>query len=176
MAMRIVALVIVAALAVFVWQKKRQTEFNELIEVPANEINDDTVLKIPDEPRVNQTPGFLKPGVESEGVPPPAPPEFSVDVELRMLGERPSLIFTISEKHGWYADHLYVDFWNVNEAGEMQGESIRYMCRSYLDFGQTLVESTTPMVIEFPHLTDGFGASSDWRAVIADYKTILARK
>ncbi|NOT01934.1 MAG: hypothetical protein HOP29_15070 [Phycisphaerales bacterium] len=174
MAMRIVALVIIAALGLFVWQKKQQTESDELVEVPANQLNDDRILERPGEKHVDQTPEFFKKDVQ--GVEPPSQAEFNVDVELRMMGERPSLTFTVTEKHGWYADHLYVDFWNVNQAGDIQGESVRYMCHKYLDFGGTLVENTTPMVIEFPHLTGGFGTSADWRAVVGDSGKILAPK
>lgn len=158
MAKRIVAVVILAAAGagVFLFQQKA----NE----PAPVV------------KVDQSDNLSKPGVE--GVEPDVPPEFDVAVELRRVGVRDALYFTITERHGWYADHLYVEFWHrkKDENGEWQrvGDSLTYLCRKYLDFGATLVDDTTPQFHEFPELDEDMGTSENWRARISNYSKVLA--
>ena len=112
------------------------------------------------------------------GVEPDGEPDFNVDAELTFDGLRPVLTFSITEKHGWYADYVYIDFWYVqeDENGELQqlGDPVRYMCHHYLDFGATLVENTTPMHIEFPEIPEDLGKSENWKASVGDYGRVLA--
>ena len=130
------------------------------------------------DPEDTKAPRFFKEGVE--GVEPDVPAEFDVAVELRRVGVRDVLYFTITERHGWYADHLYVEFWyeEQDEGGEWHrvGDPLTYLCHNYLDFGATLVENTTPQFIEFKELNEDFGTSENWRAHIRNYNRVLAPK
>lgn len=161
MVMRIVAAITLASLGLFVFLYQRQAN------------------KPADPPESTKAPEFSKEGVEAEGVKPDVPPEFDVQVELRMEGPRQVLDFTITERHGWYADLLRVEFWYVEQKEDGQwrqvGDPLSYQCHHYLDFGATLVEHTTPQAIEFPELDD-FGTTENWRARISSWDKVLAPK
>ncbi len=157
MAMRIVAIVIVAGLGLFVWSTKHEAE-NPVVP-----------------PKVDQTAQYTDPNVE--GVEPDGPPDFNVGVELRMQGEKGILDFTITEAHGWYAEFLYIDFWYVaiDENGEERqiGDPVTYMCHHFLPFGETLEEYTSLLDLEFKEL-DGWGTTENWRAMVSKHGKVLA--
>ncbi len=168
MAARIVAILIVIGLGGFVWWTNYK------------------VSNPPAPPNVNQAPKYVDPDAASKGVEPDSPPEHNVDVELRFEGEKAFIDFTISEAHGWYTDHMYIDFWYVrqddNGDWHQVGDPVRYMCHNYLKFGETLVEYTTLYDLEFPELDvdDGgrvdWGTAENWRARVGEYGQVLAPK
>lgn len=161
MAMRVVAIVLVLGLGGFVWYTSNRAN------TPAG-VN-----------TADQSDRFNLAAQGVEGVEPEAPPVFNVDVELRREGNQRNLYFTVSEQHGWAADHLYVEFWyeEQDEDGEWYqvGDPVRYLCHDYLGFSQVLREHTTLLDVEFRELDD-FGTSENWRARIAEYGTVLAPK
>ncbi len=159
MAARIVAIVLVAGLGIFVWVTKHEADNPVFV------------------PPVNQKDKFYDPNVE--GLEPDTDPDFHVGVELRWDNQKAILDFTISESHGWYADYLYIDFWYVeeDENGELRqiGDPVTYMCHNYLPFGETLVEYTTLLDIEFDQIDD-FGTTENWRARVGTWDKVLAPK
>lgn len=158
MAGRIIAVLILAGLGFCVYSTKQQAN----IPMPGPE---------KDKPR-----GYEN--ADAVGVKPEGEPEFHVDVELRLIGPRNVLEFTITEAHGWYADFVYVEFWygEKDEDGEWNqvGDPVVYMCHHFLDYGATLVENTTLMDIEFPELDGEFGTTENWQARVNDWRRVLA--
>ncbi len=162
MIVRVVAVVIIVALGGFVFYKHQATKDTSV-----------TQLEGP-----KDTP-FEKPGVEAEGVEPPAPPDFDIAIDLVDKGPQKLIQFTVTERHGWYADTIEIHYWYVEqgEDGEWRqvGDTARFLCRSYLDFGGTLVDSTVLYELEFPQLED-FGTPENWRARVHGHGKVLAPK
>ncbi|MEE9295211.1 MAG: hypothetical protein V3W34_09670 [Phycisphaerae bacterium] len=157
MAMRVVALAILAALGAFVWYTQHRVEH-------------------PDLPKeVDQSPKYYDP--EVEGVEPDAPPDIHVDVDVERQGEKAKIIFTVSETHGWYVDHIFIDFWYVekDENGELKqiGRPLRFLLHQYLPFGGTITDYTTPQSHEFPEIDD-FGTTENWQARAVSWGKVLA--
>ena len=183
MAIRIIAVVIIAVLGVLVWQKKAAVEKSAqppLITAPGSDPEAE-----PGVDRVDKRPKFFNPDVE--GVDPGVPPELNVDVEMRMVGPRQVLFFTVTEAHGWYVDHIFIEFWyvRIDDDGEEHrvDDPADYMCHNYLDFGATLVEDTTLLRVEFIDLFDqddpeseGFGTTENWRVRVRKWGKVLAPK
>jgi len=165
MTVRVIVLLVLIALGAVVWQKQQSAQtYDNVKERVENPIE-----------RTDQRPGFFNP--DAKGVKPDIAPELNVDVELTKEGPRHVLNFTITEKHGWYVDHVYVDFWYVkigkNGHEKQVGNPVQYLCHHYLDFGATLVENTTLLDVEFPELSD-FGTTENWRVAIRKWGKVLA--
>jgi len=165
MKLRVIVVLVLIVLGAVVWQKQEAAKTYDDLQKKAENPPEDS----------NQKPGYFDPNVK--GVTPDAPPDINVDVELSKEGPRSVLTFTITEKHGWYVDYIYVEFWYV-EIGEdgtekQVGDSIKYLCHHYLGFGETLVEKTTLLDIEFPELDD-FGTTENWRATVQKWGKVLA--
>ena len=157
MAMRLTAMAIIAMLGVYVFWTKQKVDNPDL---PVT---------------VDGSPKFFDPDVE--GVVPDTDPDLHVDVHVEREGEKAKIFFTVSESHGWYVDHLYIDFWYVekDDSGEMKqiGRRLKYMCHNYLPFGETITEYTTPQSHEFPEIDD-FGTTENWQAAAAEWGKVLA--
>lgn len=166
MAMRLLVVAVLLALGIVVWLNKEGADENE-----AALTNDVTVETEP-----KQAP-YFDPKVE--GVEPDGSPEFNVVHELRMVGQRNVMFFTVTESHGWYADHIYVQFWyeEEDENGERHrvGDPVTILMKGYIKFGQTLEDNTTLLDYEFPEL-DGFGTTENWQARVTQHGQVLAPK
>jgi len=164
MAMRLLVVLVLIVLGVVVWMKKEGAEEGEikLAEVAQTETKDKPAP-------------YFNPNVE--GVEPDGAPEFNVVHELRMVGQQTRMFFTVTEAHGWYADHVYVEFWyeEEDENGERRrvGDPVRLMMKGYVDFGKTLEDNTTLLDYEFPEL-DGFGTTENWQARVNQYGKVLS--
>ena len=158
MAVRIIAIVIVVALGIFVVYQ--QLSVNK----PTRGLEDDKEVPFT---------------AQREGVEPPTRPEFDVGIELVREGPKQLIQFTVTERHGWFADTIYVEYWyeEPDEDGQWHrvGNSIEFLCRKYLDFGSTLVDRTVLYDVEFPEL-ESFGTVENWRARVTRYGTVLAPK
>ncbi len=172
MALRIVALVLILGLAAFVFTKQQAAD-------AGSEMVDGVSVPKMSPPTHSEAPGFIKQGVASEGVRPEGEPEFDVSVELEMKGEQPNLYFTITERHGWYAGTVTVEFWHVapaEDGGLVEGESrLSHLCHNYLDFNATLVCQTVPNPHEFPELDEDWGTSENWQARILGHGEIYQK-
>ena len=161
MAKRIAAVVILAASAVMVLQYRKGRDVR------------------PPGPEGTKAAQHSKEGIEKEGIEPGGPPEFDVQVELGRAGPRQVLYLTITERHGWYADHVYVSFWyrEQDEQGQWRrvGDEVWFLCRRYLDFGATLVEETTLLDFDFPDLDD-YGTTENWQARVRGWGRVLSPK
>jgi hypothetical protein len=172
MASRLVAVVLVAGLGIGVWIYGKQIEANEppeMVEsIAAAENEVDTVQ--------SQAPPFKFPE-SMKGVTPDGPPVFNVDVELRMKGDQPNLHFTVTEQHGWAADHVELRFWHQvrDENGEWKqvGKAVPHLCRTYLDLNGVLSDWTTPLELEFPDVED-WGTSENWEGRVTQWNGLLA--
>jgi len=157
MAIRVISILIVASLGLYVYTTHRQAE------QPPPEIQHD------------QPPKFFNP--EVKGVVPEIPPEFDVVVRMVPRGEQTRLEFTVTERHGWYVDNVYIEFWHVekDEHGKWQqvGDSVRWLCRGYLDFNSVLTDSTVLTAQEWPDLDD-YGETENWRARVVQYSNVYA--
>lgn len=166
MTVRIVAVVIVLGLAIFVYTQRKSVE--------AQDANDNT----PVTEKFDQEPKFLDPTIQ--GVEPATAPKINVGLELRHEGLRNVLYFTVTEEHGWYVDHVYIEFWYVqtDENGEERklGDPVVYLCHNFLGYGKTLVEGTTLLDVEFPELEGNYGTTENWRARIQKTGKVLAPK
>jgi hypothetical protein len=157
MKMRVVAVLVVLGLGGYVYMTSQKVN------------NPETA------PVVDQGDKFIDPNITC--CEPDSPPKFNVDLELTYEGkndDKAVLHFFITEEHGWYADHIYVQFWHVQqEDGEwfQVGEPIRYFCHKFLPFGETLEERTTPHGWEFPDLED-WGTSENWRARVVEWNNV----
>lgn len=173
MAMRIVAFCILLGLGAFVWVQRGNV--NNSDSVPANADGSPAVNQSLD--TTDKHPPFYNPDVEGDK--PDEDPELDVTCELTYEGPRAVLNFTVTERHGWYVDHIYVEFWYVeeDENGELRqiGDPVQHLCKKYLDFDDTLRDNTTLLDVEFEEL-DGFGTTENWRVRVADYNVYLAPK
>ncbi len=171
---RILSIVVIAGLGLLIWQKNQSVkEFDEQQEklIPAEL-----------EPE-GQKAQYFDPDVEGEE--PGAPPDFHVDLDLRIEGPRYVMHFTITESHGWYVDHIYAEIWyvQVDENGDEKqiGDRLQHLCHSYLDFNSTLQCQTTLQDHEFEELFSGeypgvagFGTTENWRGRVANFGKVLA--
>ncbi len=165
LAKRAVVVIVLSALVVAVW-KIRQAPTPS----PA--------------PESTKLPMYQKVGVEHEGVEPTGDPVFDVTVEVRQENVRTVLSFYITERHGWYADELFLEFW-YEEPDDGGGRSVdvrpvRLLCQNYLDFNSTLVQESTLMERDFPSLADRDPAElirnvDRWKARISSWRRVLAR-
>ena len=162
MAKRLVAVVVLVALGILVFAKKERAETREV------ELTESVRTQ-------DQQAPYFDPDVK--GVEPDGPAEFNVVHELRMVGERNVMTFNVTEIHGWYADHIYVQFWyeEEDENGTRQrvGDPIPFLMKGYVDFGKTLEDHTTLLDYEFPEL-DGFGTTDNWQAIVSQSGKVLA--
>ena len=162
MVMRLLVVVVVGGLGIMVWMKKDGAETGE--------------IKLTEDVQTESQPApYFDPNVQ--GVEPDGAAEFNVVHELHMVGERNVMSFAVTEIHGWYADHIYVDFWYEKEDrnGERQrvGDPITFLMKGYIDFGKTLEDNTTLLNYEFPEL-DGFGTTENWQAIVSQSGKVLA--
>ncbi|HEY3243928.1 MAG TPA: hypothetical protein VGM03_11315 [Phycisphaerae bacterium] len=110
---------------------------------------------------------------------PDVTPEFDLQVELHREGPRNVLYFYITERHGFLADGILVEFWHQRldpATGEwiQDGTKIGYQCRGRLDFGGSLVENTTLTELEMSEVGD-VGTSENWQARVAACLRVKAR-
>ena len=159
MAKRLVALAVLAILGYVVWSTKQSV----------NTEGENPAMITPVQPPYEKA--------DVVGVEPDGNPEFQVDHELRMVGERNVMFITITESHGWYADHVYVRlrYEEENENGKrrMVGSAITYLMKGYVDFGKTLEDNTTLLSHEFGEL-EGFGTTENWNVKVAQWGKVLA--
>ena len=162
MVKRLLVVAVLGGLGIVVWMKKDGAEAGEV------EMTESVAV-------VNDPAPYFDPDVE--GVEPDGAAEFNVVHELHMVGERNVMSFTVTEIHGWYADHVYVQFWfeKEDENGKRQrvGDPITFLMKGYIDFGKTLEDNTTLLNYEFPEL-DGFGTTENWQAIVSQSGKVLA--
>jgi len=113
-------------------------------------------------------------------VDPPVHEEFDVQVEFRHEGPRNVVYFFITERHGFLADGVYVDFWHQHQdpdTGEWVQDSppISFLCRQRLEFGGSLTDNTTLTELELEEIHTDLGASENWAARVPGCRRIKAR-
>lgn len=158
MTVRIIAVAILIALGALVWlmQEQRLTPEPET----------DPVAK-----------GSPLEDPNAVGVVPDGPPQLNVEHELVYEGPRAVLHFTVTERNGWYVDHIFLKFWYTqpDAGGELHqiGDPVTYLCKGFLDFNATLTDSTTITNVEFSELDD-FGTTDNWQVAVSQYGRVLA--
>ena len=156
---RIVAVVLLVALAAFVLMKRQEASVE------------------PEAPQDTVEPEFQKADVE--GVVPDITPRFDVEAALHDEGPRKVITFTVTERHGWYADEILIQYWKRerDESGEWKRVTDRapFLARKYLDFNSTMVDSTTLYVGDFLTVED-WGTDENWAAIVGKYGRVLAPK
>jgi len=100
-------------------------------------------------------------------------PEFDVGVDLRQEGPRHVLEFTVTEKHGWAVNCVYVEFWNQEWDEETQVYApndyrITHLCKFPLGFNETLVDSTTLIGTDLPEGVE-IGTRDNWGARVVQW-------
>lgn len=161
MAMRLVALAVLVTFGCVVWSARERANANEA--VFREHIATHTPCENPDVV-----------GMEPDGF-----PKFDVDRELRMVGDQHVMHIAITERHGWYADWIYVRlrYEEVDENGKRRivGTPIDYLMKGYVDFGKTLEDNTTLLDFEFGELEE-LGTTENWHVKVVQWGTVLAPK
>jgi hypothetical protein len=124
------------------------------------------------EPRPD--PNVLDPSI---GVEPTDPPVFAVEADFAMVGDKPLLTFSVTERHGWAADAITVEYWHIVRDDEgawyQLDDPQRFFCRGVLPLGGVLTDSTPVHYTEFTQLDD-YGTSENWRARVQQWGKVLA--
>ena len=175
MGMRIVAVVVLVGLAFFIWQRRGQVDENGDGAVATAE-DGQPEIGVPLD-TTEKTPPYFDPDVE--GVEPDEAPQIDITWELTHEGPRSVLNFTVTERQGWYVDHVYLEFWCVaqDEDGEWRemSDPVVHLCKGYIDFNGTLTDNTTLLDIEFPDL-DEYNTTEHWRVRLHEFNKVLAPK
>jgi hypothetical protein len=158
MTVRIIALAVLIALGARIWliQEQRPASGPE-----TGPLTERSLLADPD----------------AVGVAPDGPPQLTVEHELAYEGPRAVLHFTVTERNGWYVDHIFLKFWYAepDASGQLHqiGDPVMYLCKGYLGFNETLTDSTTITEVEFSELDD-FGTTDNWQVAVSQYGRVLA--
>jgi hypothetical protein len=173
MALRVVALILIACLGGYVYTVNQEAKESTITE-DGSEGPVGVLLNHDQEPK------YEKKGVDAEGVKPDQDPAFDVSVELVMKGEQPNLYFTVTEQHGWYAGTVQIMFWRVIQGEDgnwtRDGQSIQHLCHNFLDFNATLVCKTVPLPHEFPEINEDWGTSENWNARVVSWGGLFRKK
>jgi hypothetical protein len=133
----------------------------------------------PPEPPPISLPPYIDDQLAAKGVPAPGEPEFTVEIKLERAAARNIFHITVTEKHGWAANGVYVDLGHrglqTREGkGMVADRRLHILCASGpLRFGQPLQHSITVASHEFPELED-FGTSENWYGVVSGYSELTA--
>lgn len=108
-------------------------------------------------------------------------PEFDVQLEAMMEGNRSVLDFTITETHGWAAKGVLVRIWHKikdPETGEWiedpDFETNPFVCNKPLQLGKPLIYRTVLADAELNQLPDRLmGSSEEWGAEIVGDRGIF---
>lgn len=109
-------------------------------------------------------------------------PEFDVEVATRVRGAQKRLEFTITERHGWAVEMVYVRarYGEIDpDTGEFVSDMqypVEMLCRGFLDFGRPLVAETTLTNVELGQTDGQLGGPENWEAVIYDWKNVYKPK
>jgi len=108
-------------------------------------------------------------------------PEFQVQVTPKKVGGQNKLEFAMTEAHGWWVNHIYVEAW-YRELNEETGEwerkmerPVQYLCKDVLRFNETLVEETTLTDPELDDIGGDPGTTENWEGRIYKWHKIFKK-
>ncbi|MFQ5489451.1 MAG: hypothetical protein ACE5GE_01910 [Phycisphaerae bacterium] len=121
--------------------------------------------------------GFMR---DIGGVKTDEEPEFDVQLEAKMDGNKSVLEFTITETHGWGVKTVLIRFWHRIK-NEETGEWIKdpnfhtnaFICNKPLEIGKPLVYRTVLAEVELDQVPDGLiGTSEEWGAKVEGHGSV----